>query len=193
MSEAVVKTVEVRSIDDVAVVFVNNIAPTYKIRKTASTTFRCATLIENEEVNWKKGLVYMITRYSKGVNVEMWLYSSKGGSHLAEYNGKFRALATEQIKCEPCGHAVKLRIQLPDTLTNAEVNTQMHAFFAAVDPTVAEVRGLVPVQAVTEKTTKKAVVPVVSNEVATTDVSGNNVVSEQPAQKSKSKSKAKAA
>lgn len=147
MSDAVVPVApakaEARDIDVVAEAFVTA-HPEYKVRKTASKTFRCTTLAENENVNWKKGLVYMINRFAKGVNVEMWAYSQKGGAHLAEFNGKFEALASDTIKCEPLGHARKLRIQVLDTDTVEVMNAKIVSFLETIEPTVTEVRALVP-------------------------------------------------
>ena len=188
MSDAVVKAAPAaRSIDVVAELFVKN-ASAYKIRKTASKTFRCLTLTENENANWKKGLVYMVNRYAKGVNLELWLYSTKGGAHLAEFKDKFEALASDTIKCEPLGHAVKLRTQILDATTEDDADAQIAAFIAAVDPTVTTVRDLVPAAVVKEKKAKK----VKTTPVDTTLPEG--VIETTPVAKApKAKSKAKAA
>lgn len=156
MSDAVVTApaqVVVRDIDLVAKKMME-LAPAYTIRKTGSKTFRCLTLAENENENWKKGLVYFMARYSKGVNVEHWLYSTKGGVHLMEYNDLFRALATDQIKCEPCGKAVKLRIQVLDSDTDEVMAQKITDFMNAIEPTVTEVRSKVVVHVSPKKTSK---------------------------------------
>jgi len=200
MSDAVVVAapivVEARDIDVVAEAFVTA-RPEYKIRKTNSKTFRCTTLAENEGINWKKGLVYMINRYSKGINLEMWAYSPKGGVHLAEFNPKFEALASDTIKCEPLGHARKLRIQILDTATTEEMTTQIVSFLDTIEPTVAEVRALVP--AVEPKAKKAKVEVKAETTVDATLPEGTVIEGQVPAEatvakkSSKSKSKVKVA
>jgi hypothetical protein len=142
-----------REIDAIAQVAVR-LSPAYKIHKTASTTFRCLTLAADEAINWKKGLVYLIARYSKGVNLEMWMYSTKGGAHLADYNDLIRPLATGAIKAESLGKALKLRIQLADTMTDEEVEVAIKGMMDAVEPTLQAIREKIVI-AVSKKETKK--------------------------------------
>ena len=134
------------------------VSPTYKIRDTKSTTFRCLTLIDNEKVNWKKGLVYLLARYSKGVNLEMWMYSTKGGAELAQFNDMIRPLATGSIKCEALGKALKLRLQLADSLSDEAVETAIKEMMDAVEPTLQAIREKIVI-AVSKKETKKAAKP----------------------------------
>jgi hypothetical protein len=185
MSDGVVTAVAAREIDAVAAEFMK-ICPSYKVRKTASKTFRCMTPADDEAANWKKGLVYFITRFSKGVNLEMWCYSTKSGAHLAAYNDRFKALAGDTIKCEPLGHAVKLRIQIKDTADDTAVTEQITAFLATVEPVVTEVRAEIPAPVVAEKKAPKA-----KKEVVTP--ADGTVATEPVKAKSKSKSKIKQA
>lgn len=145
----------VRDIEQILTVALE-LAPAYKMRKTNSKTFRCMTPIENENANWKKGLVYLAARYSKGINFELWLYSTKKGAHLAEFNDKFRTLANDTIKCEALGLAVKLRVQLPDAMADDVVRSTIEKFLATVEPTVTEVRALVPAVVSKAETAKAA-------------------------------------
>jgi hypothetical protein len=162
----VIPVVEVRDINVVAEKLVS-LAPAYKIRKTESNTFRCVTLSEDEALNWKKGLVYFIARYSKGINLEFWLYDTKGGVGLAQFNDLFRPLAKDGITCEPCGKAVKLRIQLPDADVEEIMITKITGFLAVIEPVATEVRTKIVINVSPKKTAKaKTVAPAPVTEVA---------------------------
>lgn len=164
-----VKAVVARDIDVVTEGFIK-VNPTYKVRKTESKTFRPITLIENEKVNWKKGLVYLTARFSKGVNLEMWVYNPDGGEGLAKFNGRFQALVSESIVSKPCGKAIKLRCQILDTDTEDEMMAKIEAFSKAVEPTVTEVRAEIPDPViVSKKETAKVEAPVVPDAEATAD------------------------
>jgi hypothetical protein len=156
MSDSVVVAPVVPVVRDIAAVAgrVAQIIPTYKVRAGNAKTFVNLTLIEDEKINWKKGLIYLLCRFSKGVNLELWLYSTKGGAHLSQFNDKFRALASDSIKCEKLQHAVKLRIQLLDSDSDEVVDAKIKAFTDAIEPTVTEVRALVPAPVVSKKETK---------------------------------------
>lgn len=187
-AEVIVTKAQERSIDLIVKTFIETI-PAYVQRKTNSTTFRCMTVKENENVNWRKGLVYLTARYSKGVNLEFWLYSTKGGVHLMEHNETFRKLATGEIKCEPCGKAVKLRIQLPDSLSDEEVVAKIKSFTDAIEPTVTEVRAKVPAVVskketaeAAKKATATATVPEVKDEVVAPTETPAEVPAEVPAE-----------
>ena len=179
-----------RDVDAVTAAFIAA-APHYKMRKTNSKTFRPITLVTDEDLNWKKGLVFLAARFSKGVNLEFWMYGAKGGAHLAEYNDQISALASDVIKCESCGLAKKLRIQIKDTATDEEMNAQITAFLAAIEPTVNEIREKVQVVVSKKETKAKKVkeVPAVPE-----IIEGAPVVAEtKKSSKSKSKSKVQVA
>ena len=189
MSDSVVVPV-VRDIVSVANKVVQ-IIPTYKVRAGKAKTFKNLTLIEDEKMNWKKGLIYLLCRFSKGVNLELWMYSTKKGAHLAEFNGRFAALATNGIICDPLGLAKKLRIQLLDSDSDEVVDAKIKAFTDAIEPTVTEVRALVPAPVVSKKETKAE---------SKTDAKVDEVLAAEapaatapvaPAPKAKAKSKAK--
>lgn len=142
---------EIQSIADLAV----KVSPNYMIRKTESTTFRCLTLLENEKENWKKGIVYFIARYSKGVNFEMWMYSTKGGAQLAEFNDLIRPLAIGSVKVESLGHALKLRLQLPDAMKDEDVESAIKEMMDRIEPTLQEIRGKIKIVVSEKKTVVK--------------------------------------
>jgi hypothetical protein len=149
---------EIQAVAETAV----RLMPAYKIRKTNANTFRNLTLVEDEKTNWKKGLIYLIARYSKGINFEMWMYGSKKSAGLAQFNDQVRPLAVGAIKCESLGHALKLRLQLPDAATDAETEAVILGFMEAVEPTLQAIREKIVV-VVSKKETKAAapVAPVV--------------------------------
>jgi len=157
VAEVEVVKVPARTFEQIANVAVA-VMPVYKVRDTKSTTFRCLTLVEDEKINWKKGLVYLIARYSKGVNLEMWMYSTKGGAELAQFNDLIRPLAVGNIKSEALGKALKLRLQLADTMTDEEIETAIKGMMEAVEPTLQAIREKIVI-AVSKKETKKAEKP----------------------------------
>lgn len=202
MSENTVETpapaivaVSARDIDTVANQ-VMVVMPQYKIRKTSSNTYRNLTLAEDENVNWKKGLVYFIARYAKGVNLEFWLYSAKGGAHLAEHKDAFKILTEQNAELytiEPLGHAIKIRTKIPDAMTDEEMANQIKAFSEGIEPIAQEVRAKIVI--VSKKDTKKEVKPQESAETQATEASAEapatETKSETPAQPKAKKSKSK--
>lgn len=118
------------------------------VRPTDSTGYRILGTKENTDLNWRKGLFYVVNQYSKGFNLEMQAYSVKKGAHLAEFNPKFQPLgntateAGDQISYEKFGLACRLRIKLPFAAGMDEMLKKAQAFIKAVEPTVAEVRAL---------------------------------------------------
>lgn len=182
----------VREISAVANLAVK-VSPAYKIRAQKATTFVNLTLVEDEKINWKKGLIFLICRYSKGVNFELWAYSSKKGAHLAEFNDQIAVLADDSVKCESLGLAKKLRLQLPDAMSDDAVEATIEKFMSRIEPTLQEIRSKVVV-VVSEKKTPKAekvaapveTAPQQPNDPAP-DANGNVVIGEP----SKAKSKAK--
>jgi hypothetical protein len=181
MSDSTVENVPAkaneRSILDIAQK-VCEIMPIYKVRDGRANTFRNLTLAEDETANWKKGLIYFISRYSKGVNLEFWLYSTKGGAHLKDYNDSIRSLVYDGIVCEPCGHAVKLRCQLPDEMSQDDVEQKIRTFVETIEPVAADIRSKITMP---EKVVEKRVVPATDTQADPTQ--------EQPVEKVKSKSK----
>jgi hypothetical protein len=182
-----------RDITAVAAVAVK-VSPSYKVRAQKAKTFVNLTLVEDEKVNWKKGLIFLITRYSKGVNFELWMYSTKKGAHLSEFNDQVSALADESVKCEALGLAKKLRLQLADTLSDDAVEAAIEKFMSRIEPTLNEIRGKVTV-VVSEKKTpkaKKVAAPaetpasVPANDPAP-DANGNVTIGEPSKAKSKGK------
>ena len=144
------------------------LVPAYCIHKTFSETFRCLTPGADEKLNWKKGLVYFIARYSKGVNFELWMYSTKGGAHLAEYKDMIRPLAVGATKCEPCGQALKLRLQIADAMKDEDIDAAILEFMTRNEPVLAAIREKIVVHVSEKKTVAPApaapvteVVPVV--------------------------------
>lgn len=188
MSDAVVPApaqVVVRDIVSVAEAAVR-LMPTYKIRKTNSKTFRCLTLAEDENVNWKKGLVYLIARYKAGVNLEMWMYSTKGGAHLAEYNDQIRPLAKGAIKCESLGSALKLRLPLADAMKTEDMEAAILEFMSSVEPTLTELRTKITVHVSKKETKAKAKTEATAETKAETPVEETKVeapAAEAPAAK----------
>ena len=168
VAPAAVVVVPARTIESIANVAVR-LSPAYMVRKTASTTFRCLTLAENEKVNWKKGLVYLIARYSKGVNLEMWMYSTKGGAELAQFNDQIRPLATGAIKCESLGKALKLRLQLADSMSDEAVEVAITEMMDAVEPTLQAIREKIVI-AVSKKETKTAAKAAATDEAPAPEV-----------------------
>lgn len=118
------------------------------VRPTNSTGYRILGTKENTELNWRKGLFYVLNQYSKGFNLEMQAYSVKKGAHLAEFNPKFQALggkttsAGDSITCEKFGLASRLRIRLPFSVGLDEMVKKAESFIKEVEPTVNEVRAL---------------------------------------------------
>ena len=153
-------TVSIREINAIADLAVQ-LVPEYKIRDQKADTFRNLTLAADEKINWKKGLIYLIAQYSKGVNFELWMYSTKGGAHLSEFNDQIRPLAIGAVKCEKLGHALKLRLQLQDTMKDEEVETAIKEFMTRIEPTLNEIRGKIKVD-VSEKKTKETEAKVVA-------------------------------
>ena len=164
VAEVEVVKVPARTFEQIANVAVA-VMPVYKVRDTKSTTFRCLTLVEDEKINWKKGLVYLIARYSKGVNLEMWMYSTKGGAELAQFNDLIRPLAVGNIKSEALGKALKLRLQLADTMTDEEIETAIKGMMEAVEPTLQAIREKIVI-AVSKKETKKAEKPAADGQLS---------------------------
>lgn len=118
------------------------------VRPTDSAGYRILGTKENTDLNWRKGLFYVVNQYSKGFNLEMQAYSVKKGAHLAEFNPKFQPLgntatdAGDQIAYEKFGLACRLRIKLPYATGLEEMVKKAESFIKAVEPTVAEVRAL---------------------------------------------------
>jgi len=118
------------------------------VRPTDSTGYRILGTKENTDLNWRKGLFYVVNQYSKGFNLEMQAYSVKKGAHLAEFNPKFQPLggtsteAGDQIAYEKFGLACRLRIKLPYAAGLEEMVKKAESFIKAVEPTVEAVRAL---------------------------------------------------
>ena len=184
----------VREIGTVAAVAVK-VSPSYKVRAQKAKTFVNLTLVEDEKVNWKKGLIYLIARYSKGVNFELWMYSTKKGAHLAEFNDLIRPLADESVKCESLGLALKLRLQLPDAMSDDAVEAAIEKFMSRIEPVLNEIRAKIKVDVSEKKTAKAkkvaapAETPAAPANDPAPDANGNVVIGEP----SKAKSKAKKA
>jgi hypothetical protein len=134
----------------------------------------------------------------------MWAYSTKGGAHLKEHNEMFRVLANAKITCLPLGHAVQLRIQIPDQMADENVGAEITEFFNIVDPVVEQVRSKIVVSVKESKKKEKvekteapapapveAVAPIEAPEVEIPAEIAEPVQEEKSSKKAKSKSKAK--
>jgi len=202
MSDQVVAPVEVKAVvvearDITKVAEMAVLAsPNYKIRAGKADTFKNLTLAEDEKTNWKKGLIYLIARYSKGVNFELWMYSTKKGAHLAEFNNLIRPLAVGEVKCETLGHALKLRLQLVDTLTDEEVTAKITAFMTAIEPTLQAIREKIAVVVSKKETEAAAPAPAPAAEVVAevpVEISVEVPAEEAPVSKRQAKKAAKRA
>ena len=178
VNPVVVAPREIATIAEIAV----KVSPTYKVRAQKAKTFVNLTLVEDEKTNWKKGLIYLITRYSKGVNFELWMYSTKKGAHLVEFNDQVATLADESVKCEALGLAKKLRLQLADTLSDDAVEAAIEKFMSRIEPVLNEIRSKITIE-VSKKETKKAKEVTAPAETPVTDAT----TAEAPKAKSKAK------
>jgi len=144
-----------RTMDQVAAIAVE-LVPGYKVLQNRSTTFKNLTLIENEKENWKKGLIYLICRYSKGINLEMWMYSTKKGAHLVEHVPTVRTQAQEKgYEVVSLGLAIKVRLQIPHLLSDEEMRAKIQEFMTHLEPTLQEIRGKIPTVSKKETKAKK--------------------------------------
>jgi len=118
------------------------VLPILMVRPTESKDYRILGTVAKSEMNWRKGLIYQVLSYSKGLILEAQLYSVKKGAHLAEYKGKFEALITEEIQCLPKGLACRLKIKLPLALGKDGMVAKAVEFINLVEPHFEEVREL---------------------------------------------------
>lgn len=145
-------------------------SPGMKVRETTSTTYRNLATVENAELNWKKGLIYSINLYAGGAIIELQLYSSKKGAHLAQFKNEFNQFAGAKIGDEvvvqrDMGLATRLRVKLPFAGGIESVAKNGAAFIALVDGKVKEIQEKIVIE--TKATDKKVKVKADATEGAT--------------------------
>ena len=126
------------------------------VRPTESTGYRILGTVENTDLNWKKGLFYVLNCFSKGFNLEMQAYSVKGGAHLAEFRSKFEDFASEKISIEKFGYAFRLRVKLPFAMGEEAMIAAATEFIALIDPEVQATRLLLKDEDFVSKKESKA-------------------------------------
>jgi hypothetical protein len=161
-----------------------------EVRKTSSDSYRIIGTKKDGEVNWRKGLIYVVNSYMSGLRIELQLYSSKKGAHLAEYKDRFNQFAGKKIGAEtieqlPFGLATRLRVKLPYVLGLDGVAKAGAEFIELVDAEVEAVRALITLPEKAKKAKKEAA-PKTQAEPAEGKAAAKRVA------KSKSKTKAPA-
>lgn len=158
---AEVKKVEILKIglNDLAVAIASAFTDqTLVVRKTDSDSYRIIGTAENGDINWKKGLIYVVNQYATGSRIELQLYSPKKGAHLAEFKDEFNEfsgakIGEETIEQLPFGLATRLRVKLPHALGIEKAAELGAAFIKLVNSKVEEIRAKITLP---EKVAKKA-------------------------------------
>jgi len=151
-----------------------------EVRPTDSKTYRILGTVVDGDVNWKKGLIYVVNAGAKAIRLELQLYSPKKSAHLAEFKDRFNQFAGtvidgQTVEQAAFGLATRLRIELPYALGVEGIAALGAKFLALVNAEVEAVRALITLAPKKEKKAKK-----VKAEKA-----------EAPAQAKKAKSKTK--
>lgn len=121
-----------------------------EVRPTDSKTYRILGTVVAGDVNWKKGLIYVVNAGAKAIRLELQLYSPKKSAHLAEFKDRFNQFAGtvidgQTVEQAAFGLATRLRIELPYALGIEGIAALGAKFLALVNPEVEAVRALVPV------------------------------------------------
>lgn len=130
--------------------------PGLEVRKTDSTTYRIIGTVVDGDVNWKKGLIYVVNTYATGIRIELQLYSPKKSAHLAAFKDEFNQFAGAKIGDEtveqlPFALATRLRVKLPFALGLEKIAENGAAFIALVNETVEAVRAKIVLEPKKEK------------------------------------------
>lgn len=144
-------------LNDLAVAIAAASALALEVRKTDSDSYRIIGTKENGDVNWKKGLIYVVNQYATGSRIELQLYSPKKGAHLAEFKDEFNQfngakIGEEAVEQLPFGLATRLRVKLPHVLGLEKAAALGAEFIALVNDKVEEIRGKITLP---EKAAKK--------------------------------------
>lgn len=160
-----------------------------EVRQTDSNSYRIIGTKENGNINWKKGLIYVINKYATGNHIELQLYSPKKGAHLAEFKDEFNQfngvkIGEESVEQLAFGLATRLRLKLPCALGLEKAAELGAEFIKLVNGKVEEIRAKITLP---EKPAKK------SAKVKATPTEGKAAAKKGGEKKGGAKSKSKVA
>jgi hypothetical protein len=135
--------------------------PGLAVKPTTSETYKIITTAEDGDVNFKKGVFFNLNSSATAFNLELQLYSTKGGAHLVQFVPKFDEfdgveIDGQKIEKQKMGLAARLRIKLPYALGLEGVAALAAKFFALVNPVAEAIRAEVKVEQKAKKEPKKA-------------------------------------
>ena len=130
---------------------------TLAVNPCGTEAYTCFTTKENSKLNWRKGIIWQITRYATGINFEFRLYSAKQSAHLAEFKDKADALIAEGMTKVKLGLASRYYIKLSDADGEEKAVEKMVALVNVGEPIAQEIRAaLKDEDFVSKKETKAA-------------------------------------